>query len=350
MKNEYKLILSGVLINKSAEENKEIDNLLNMKINWGEVAGVLLNHRLGGYFYMHLTDRQRVKIPKEMRKALELLVRAQKEVHSELIIEQNLVGEELNKTDIRYAMLKGAFFSSDIYDIGARRSNDLDMLVYEEDLELLDIHLRKLGYIQSNMPNGEMLEASKKEKLIQRMNYHDLVPYVKRIKTEILELDINFLFDDKDNLIDKTVFEMGTKIYNGRNYSVKALNPYTNLAFLCSHFYREATNTIWTSGKRDVVLYKIVDIVNFIRSYESTINIDEYIDVANKINMIEKTAYTFKIINEFYDLDFISEFNVKANTDSILSEEFMNKIYDHKNKTTILRNESFYDTAFSCVL
>lgn len=78
--------------------------------------------------------------------------------------------------------------------------------------------------------------------------------------------------------------------------------------------------------------------------------IDEYINVAKKINMIEKTAYTFKIINEFYNFDFISKFNIKANTDSILSDEFMNKIYDHKNKTIILRNESFYDTAFSCVL
>ena len=29
------------------------------------------------------------------------------------------------------------------------------------------------------------------------MNYHDLVPYVKRIDDIILEVDINFLFDGK---------------------------------------------------------------------------------------------------------------------------------------------------------
>ena len=350
MNNEQKLILKGVLINKSEDEKKEIDDLLSQKLNWAMIGGILLNHRLGGYFYMHLSDAQRKKIPREMRKALELLVKAQKETHLELIAEQNKVTEELNKTEIRYAMLKGAFFSSDIYDIGARRSNDLDLLVYEEDLELLDEHMRKLGYIQSNLPDGKLIEATKREKIIQRMNYHDLVPYVKEISTGILELDINFLFDGKDNPIDKTVFEMGTKIYNGRNYTVKALNPYTNLAFLCSHFYREATNTIWTAGRRDIVLYKLVDIINYIRVYEKEIDMDEYINVAKKINMVEKTAFTFKILNEFYDSKFVDLFNEKADSKSIITDEFMNKIYDHKNKTTILRNETFFDAAFSCIL
>lgn len=133
--------------------------------------------------------------------------------------------------------------------------------------------LRAMGYIQSNMSNGEMVEATKKEKIIQRMNYHDLVPYVKKTKMGILELDINFLFDGNKNLIDKNVYEMGTMVYKGR-YRITGLNPYTNLAFLCCHFYREATDTIWTEGKRDVTLYKIVDMMNFIRFYREQINYD----------------------------------------------------------------------------
>lgn len=41
----------------------------------------------------------------------------------------------------------------------------------------------------------------------------------------------------------KNVYEMGTMVYKGR-YRITGLNPYTNLAFLCCHFYREATDTI----------------------------------------------------------------------------------------------------------
>lgn len=349
MKKEHLLILKAVLINKTQEEEKEIDDLLSEKLCWAEIGGILINHRLGGYFYTHLTEQQRKKIPKEMRAVLKLLVKAQKNVHSEIIKEQNVVSEELDNAGIRYAMLKGAFLSSDVYEIGARRSNDLDIMVYEEDLDKLDILLRKLGYIQSNLPGGQMVEASKKEKIIQRMNYHDLVPYVKEISTGILELDINFLFDGKDNPIDKKVYDMDTKIYEGKNYNVRGLNPYTNLSHLCAHFYREATNTIWTAGRRDVTLYKIVDMINCIRYFEKDININEFIRITGELNMTKKTAFTFKILKEFYDISFVNDVLSKLDADNIITDDFMKKIYDHCNKTIVFRSESFYETAFSCV-
>lgn len=118
------------------------------------------------------------------------------------------VNDALEEAKIKFAVLKGAFFGCEMYEKGTRRSNDIDLLVYEDDLGKLDTCLRAMGYIQSNMSNGEMVEATKKEKIIQRMNYHDLVPYVKKTKMGILELDINFLFDGNKNLIDKNVYEM----------------------------------------------------------------------------------------------------------------------------------------------
>lgn len=162
--------------------------------------------------------------------ALELLVRAQKEQFEENLEEICKVNDALEEAKIKFAVLKGAFFGCEMYEKGTRRSNDIDLLVYEDDLGKLDTCLRAMGYIQSNMSNGEMVEATKKEKIIQRMNYHDLVPYVKKTKMGILELDINFLFDGNKNLIDKNVYEMGTMVYKGR-YRITGLNPYTNLNF-----------------------------------------------------------------------------------------------------------------------
>lgn len=274
MKKEYSLILKGCLVNKSSENENEINTLLEEYLSWKEIAGILFNHRMGGYFYCGLTEAQRKKLPTEIREVLKAVVKVQKENQQELICEIRSINEELTKSKIHFAALKGAFFSSEMYELGARRSNDIDLLVYEKDLDILDGALRKMGYIQSFVKDGELIEASKKEKLIQRMNYHDLVPYVKKRKNGNLELDINFLFDNNKNCIDKLVFDMGTMLYNGRNYQVTSLNYYTNLAQLCSHFYREATNTLWTKGRRDVMLYKIVDIINYIRFYrEKMINI-----------------------------------------------------------------------------
>lgn len=348
MKKEHELILSGVLLNKNEEEFEKIDSLMEEKLNWAEIGGILLNHRLGGYFFLGLNEKQQKRIPKELREALKLLIKAQKSQQLEIIKELMPVNDALVNAGVRFAALKGAFFSSDMYEIGARRSNDLDLLVYEEDLDKLDVCLRKLGYIQSNMKDGKMEEATKKEKLIQRMNYHDLVPYVKETAIGVLDLDINFLFDNKDNPIDKTVYELGTKLYNGRNYAVTGLNYYTNLAHLCAHFYREATNTIWTEGRRDVTLYKVVDMINYIRFYGEHINIDEFIQTLDKLNMRDKAYYTFTILQEFYSVDFIDSCKKMLENDSF-DRDFMNHIYDHKQKKNIVRNESFYDAAFSCI-
>lgn len=221
--------------NKSEKEIREIDKILDSNLDWIEIAGIALNHRLGGYIYKGLNTSQQKKMPKEVVKALELLVRAQKEQFEENLEEICKVNDALEEAKIKFAVLKGAFFGCEMYEKGTRRSNDIDLLVYEDDLGKLDTCLRAMGYIQSNMSNGEMVEATKKEKIIQRMNYHDLVPYVKKTKMGILELDINFLFDGNKNLIDKNVYEMGTMVYKGR-YRITGLNPYTNLAFLCCHF------------------------------------------------------------------------------------------------------------------
>jgi len=347
LKREYRIILKGVLLNKSNEERKEIDSLLDEFLSWKEIAGILFTHRLGGYFFYGLTENQQKKLPIEIREVLKSVVKVQKEKQLEIAQEIKLVNEELMKSNIHFAALKGAFFSSEMYELGARRSNDIDLLVYEKDLEDLDICLRKMGYIQSFMTNGQMVEASKKEKLIQRMNYHDLVPYVKEGKNGNFELDINFLFDNNRNCIDKLVYDMGTTLYDGKNYRVTGLNYYTNLAHLCSHFYREATNTLWTEGRRDVLLYKVVDIMNYIRYYRNKLKIEKMYTIFKELNLLDKAYYTFKILLEFYNDEFIAEMLNLLKKD-INDEEFMNQIYDFKNKTIILRKESFFESAFEC--
>lgn len=344
MKKEHEFILKASVIDKNEEEVKEINFLLQNELDWVEIAGILLNHRLGGYVFKGLNKEQKEKMPKEVRKALELLVKAQKEQFDENIDELSKVNAYLVNTNIRFAALKGAFFGCEMYERGTRRSNDIDLLVYEEDLDKLDVCLRNMGYIQSNIPNGKLIEASKKEKIIQRMNYHDLVPYVKPSADGIYELDINFLFDGKTNLIDKDVYEMGTKIYKG-DYEIVGLNYYTNMAFLCCHFYREASDTIWTSGGRDVTLYKIVDMINYIRHYREHLDYYELVNVIKKLHIEKKAYFTFRIMTEFYNDVFLETMIEKLHGYKAEDDE-MKKIYDSRNKTMIYRDETFYEKAF----
>lgn len=232
MENEHKIILQAALINRSEYENKELTSLLLNGPNWCEIGGQLLIHRLCGYFYNNLTIEQRKLIPKELSKYLKLIVEAQSLQQSSKIAEMSKLFVELEKTDIRYAGLKGIVFCADLYTLADRRSNDIDLFVYEEDLKEFDLVMRSQGFIQSLMPNGQLVEATKSEKLIQRMNYHDLVPYIKILNNgDILEVDINIHFDSKDNLIDKDVFEYGTQLYTTKEYFVRGFNPLAHNTF-----------------------------------------------------------------------------------------------------------------------
>lgn len=345
MEKEYRLILLAVLVNKTQLEELLIDNLLKNKLDWCEIAGQLFNHRLAGYFLLGLTKDQQKKVPRELRKAIELLIVAQRQqtIKKYEIIKPILA--EFQKENLRYAGLKGLIFNIDNYEMGIRRSNDVDLLVSESELLKLDEVLRKFGYIQSFLPEDKLIEASKKQKLIQRMNYHDLVPYVKEIDNEINEIDINFTFDTKENEITQKIFDMELTEYKNDEYSVIGLPFETNLAFLCIHFFREGTNSLWTDGKRDVVLYKLVDIMNVIRKYKDVFNIEKWTTLVKQLGIDHKCYYTFYMLAQFYPEDELLQKLLKLLEPIDKSYLFEVKI-EGQNKI-MKRTESFYNAAFS---
>lgn len=346
MKNEYRLLLNVVLKNKSVEEEKQIDELLRGPLDWELVGGQILRHRLGGYFLSGLKKEQKKYAPYEFIKALELLVLAQKKQSLEILNVIRPILDVFETEGIRYAALKGLVFNASLYNPGDRRSNDTDLLVYEDDLDKLDYILRKFDYIQSFMVDGEFKEASRKEKLIQRMNYHDLVPYVKLLDNEFVnrhDIDINFHFDSKDNDITLAVLNRGTTFYKNALYSVRGLPWETNLAHLCIHFYREATNSIWTDGKRDVILYKLVDIINTIRSCKDENLINEWPELMIKLNLQKAAYYTLHTLLQFYNDSVTQTLKEKLEPSDI---SFLYEVKIEGENKIVKRTESFVETAF----
>ncbi|WP_127531613.1 nucleotidyltransferase family protein [Paenibacillus kobensis] len=349
LKKEYDLILTACLRNRTDSEEEKLNGLVSEEMDWGLVGGELVHHRLGGYFYSGLSQDQRQYLFPEFLKALDLLVRAQRqqtlEVNQALLPILNRLEEE----GIRYAALKGAVFNASIYALGERRSNDSDILVLEDDLDKLDIILREAGYIQSMMHNGQLVEATRREKMIQRMNHHDLVPYVRALDGAFLdkhEIDINFHFDNKENDITRKVFDQGTFVYEGVHYTIRGLPWETHLAHLCVHFHREGSSSIWSSGRRDVVLYKIIDIANTIRlSYtDPAKNMDEWADTMIQLNLTKEAYYTLHHIQSFYkDL-------VPADLVATLMPEdtrYVQEIEISGERRYEQRKTSFYDDAFN---
>lgn len=349
MKNEYRLLLLTAIKNRNLKEEEELKELFSKPLNWEIIGGQIINHRLGGYFLSGLNEEYKERVPEEFLKALELIKFSQRKQTIETIKLLKPILEDFEKNNVRYAGLKGIILNANMYNLGDRRSNDADLLVVEEDLENIDKILRNHGYIQTLMKNGEYKEASRREKLIQRMNYHDLVPYVKLLDNEFIkesEIDINFHFDSKDNDITEEVYNYGTEIYKNDLYNVRGLPWETNLAHLCVHFYREGTNSIWTKGKRDVLLYKIIDIINVFKSCDDEKRINEWINLIHKFKLEKQVYFTFYMISQLYENELMMSFMEEIKPEDT---SYMFEIKIEGEHRIVKRTEKFVDSIFNLI-
>ncbi|WP_135548512.1 nucleotidyltransferase family protein [Paenibacillus cymbidii] len=344
---EKELILLAVLKNRSNAENNRIEEIAANELDWGWIGGQLLHHRLTGYFVIGLGPLAEQLMHEEFSKALELIMKSQAQQLAETNQIILPILKQFEESGIPYAALKGLVFNASLYEPGERRSNDSDILVMEDDLDRLDAILRKNGYIQSNRPNGEFKEASRKEKMIQRMNYHDLVPYVKQIDAvfmKIHEIDINFHMDSKDNDITKKVFMLGTERYKNGHYEVKGLPWETHLAQLCIHFCREGTSSIWSSGRRDVVLYKIVDIANTVRLAKDEEHLFQWISLMKQLSLDKACYYTLHYIAQFYPQLLSLQMLATVRPDDTA---YLDEIAIAGEDRIVKRQSAFIDTAFN---
>lgn len=343
MRSEIALILLGCLTKRTEQEEKEFDALLRLQQDWAWITGQLIRHRVSGNIFASMTKEQQGYIVPKVCQTFELLRGCYEACNRiNLSFSQKLI-EKLNALDVRVAGLKGMVFNTTVYPLSARKSNDIDILVAEDDLVIFDKVIREMGFIQSL--DGGRTEAGKREKLIQRMNYHDLVPYFKRIDLpymDCIKVDVNFHFDSKEHDITKAILDEGVQFYEGNGYRVQGLNWTTHLLHLCVHFYREASNSIWTSRVRDVDLYKLVDIENSLRLY-SREELLKWTEMIKKFELEKPCYFTFFYLNEFYPSSVYREVMDIIKPDAT---EFLNQV-TIRGGEQVDRREDFMERTFN---
>ena len=297
---EKEIILLGVLKKRTEQECDRLQELFHHELNWAWIVGQLIRHRLDGYFVNHIFKDQENYLIKQVDQSFRIISDSYREINKVNLEFAQELFENLCKENIISAGLKGLVYNTSIYNLNVRRSNDVDILVAEKDLKKFDEIMRSNGFIQSQ--DGGKTEASKKAKLIQIMNYHDLVPYCKRVGysfMKLLRVDVNFQFASKENEITQEVFKYGLQKYTMNGYTILGLIPATHLCHLAVHFYREASNSLWLDKLRDVDLYKIVDIENTIRSYSQE-QISQWVDMVQKLKIKKEGYFMLFYLNIFY--------------------------------------------------
>ena len=143
--NEEKLILYIC-------SNKKILNINQFKfssINWKYFLNLITQNRVGPFIYSQLYMNSNLHIPYNIMSILKkqyLITWADTNLKTS---EFTKLANILFKSDIKFIPLKGILFANTIYRENAQRPmQDIDILVYKDDIKKIDSIMTNFGYIQ----------------------------------------------------------------------------------------------------------------------------------------------------------------------------------------------------------
>lgn len=301
--NERKLFLQ--LCSPKSASYEELDRLIADGAATANVLGLLFENRMAAVAFDILSQFDLLgKTNREFRNSIRnALIFGAK--HNESF-EEGLVmlSKILDSCSISYALLKGAYLFGR-YPIGARTSNDIDILVAPEDVEIVSVKLCEAGFRQGYLKNGEFVSATRQQIVESKMTRGETVPFIKRVDLpflEYLEVDVNFSLDYKNGDADvlRSMLAKTQRVSVG-NIIINTLDPCDFLLHLCMHLYKEATTMPWILMKRDMTFYKYCDI--YMLLWDASLGeVKELINRVKRYKAEEEFLYCLKSIHSFFKL------------------------------------------------
>ena len=284
--------------------NVEKISLLLKHNSTPHVLGQLFSNRMSAVAYGVLKNNKLLsKTNREFRNSLEGAYRYNTEVNYDYYHAVEFLGKILSEHQDKYAMLKGASLCRR-YPDGYRTSNDVDLLVHPKNIAVIGNLLSDNGFEQGYIRNGEFVPATRQEIIESRVLRGETVPYVLEIDLpylRYLEVDINFSLDYKNSNND-LVESMLKKIVKEkiRDTTISVLNHYDFFIHLCCHLYKEATTLPWIKMRRDMTLYKYVDIYMLLQDYGKN-NATVLFNRADELGLKDICACVIIWANELFD-------------------------------------------------
>lgn len=259
------------------------------------------------------------------------------------------VGNILDSSGCRYAMLKGAYLCR-LYPRGYRTSNDIDILTEQGNVTDIARALESAGFGRGYIRNGEFEPATRREIIESKMMRGETVPFIKEVGLEgmrFLEADINFSLDykpDDRDLPGKMI--AGSKIRKIDDFSVRTLRRDDFFIHLCAHLYKEATTLPWVEMMRDMTMYKYMDIYMLLSGADKDMT-DRIFERARELSLEKMCA--FAIIQTAALFDFDNVHALSAARDILKDDlKFINTVVSpSEHKTYVYREKDVEKRFFS---
>ena len=214
------------------------------------------------------------------------------------------MAELLASCKCKVAMLKGAYLCA-YYPAGCRTSNDIDLLLLDQDVTVVGNLLRANGFVQGNIRSGKLIPATREEIIAAKMMRGETVPFIKKVDLPgmmYLEVDINFSMDYKNgekDVISKILEKSSAKEIKG--ISIPTLCTEDFFIHLCAHLYKEATTLPWIEMHRDMSLYKYSDIYVLLNSMKDD-EVEKVFSRAESLGLVKVCAYAILETADLFDV------------------------------------------------
>lgn len=365
LSNERKLVLLCSRGNLSQDHKEQIIKILNGWVDWKEVVYQGVTHRTLNLIYYHIKQLGYIsKVEKEVLKLMENESKVYALRNKTSFAEIQTVFEELNRQNIRVAILKGNYLAANVYpSIETRTFNDIDFLIDVKDSSKIVNILNELGYIQGEcIDDIKIVQYNRKQNMHHQMTTHELAPCFKKTDNPfhpVVQIDLNYSILWKGNcpceintaeLLERAIQVdiNGAKVYRLANEDF--------LIQLACHLYKEATILSWVTNLRDLQIYKFTDIAIFVERNFEFIKWEDLVEFCKRTKCEKIVYYSFYYVNMMFgdiipngvmqelkpdDLTYLDEYGIENEKPSKWDSDFFTRLFE-TNRILQLTDEELY--------
>ena len=340
--NDYEKELIIEMVKFKTDKDK-IELLINSnQINWINVLGFISYHRIAGLVYEKMNDINIRLLDFPVFFSTYMINQAQKTRNDYQFNEIKKISQKLNQNKIKYVFLKGSILNNTIFKNGTRSSNDIDILINKDSIEMVTKILNDLDFVQGKYNYKQnSIDKYSDEELKQSLELRgETSPFVKITNSSFIktiDVDLNFSLDwtpyyDQD-LIDKVLNDRIKIKLDTDNY-IYSLSIYDNIIELCTHLYKDMALIDIVKKRKVFDLYKLIDIYYYINTNYSKIDFNI---LRNRIKEFKSEKYIYYAL--VYSHELFDDFNHKEILlliDDLRKEindsELLNTIFDQYNE------------------
>ncbi|MDP4094933.1 MAG: nucleotidyltransferase family protein [Bacillota bacterium] len=360
---ERQLVLMTAVEVKDCDAEK-LKEIVSSRINWAEVIFQMITHRTMNMFYYNLKKLGLVELlEKEIQRLLESQWQVYGERNNYYLKELVDILKEFESANVVVPILKGNLLASTVYPaIETRIFNDLDLIMRLDDVIPVTKALENIGFVQGHYDEEKcvIIEASRKEKMLQQMVSHELQEFQKLSDNKfarLVQVDVNhdilwkgncpYKVDTRD-LISRA---LPVAINNAKGYMLDYID---NIIQLSCHLYKEAVLMMWITDLRDLKIYKFADLFMYVERFFEKIDWDLLVGRIKDYRLEKVVYYNFyyiemmfgqiipgKVMNSLRpdDLSYLDEYGIENKEPSIWEFDFFTRLFDTNRVLSITEDK-----------